>query len=52
MRIDRLVIGVAALGPVVTGVARSGETTLQLAAAASGRYFGAALDPGDFDEKP
>ena len=28
------------------------EATLQSAAALSGRYFGAALDPGDFDEKP
>src|SRR5271166_4178003 len=33
-----------------SGVA--GETSLGAAAAATGRYFGAALDPGDFDEKP
>jgi endo-1,4-beta-xylanase len=52
MRIERLIIGVAALGLAVAGIARAGETTLQSAAAASGRYFGAALDPGDFDEKP
>lgn len=52
MRIERLIIGMAALGLVVAGVARAGETTLQSAAAASGRYFGAALDPGDFGEKP
>ena len=52
MLIDRLIIGVAALALVVAGVAREGETTLQSAAAASARNFGAALDPGDFDKKP
>ena len=53
MRIERSIIAMAALslGLFVAGVARAGETTLQTAAAASGRYFGAALDPGDFDEK-
>jgi endo-1,4-beta-xylanase len=53
MSIERLFIGgAAALGLfVAVGVARAGETTLQSAAAASGRYFGAALDSGDFDEK-
>jgi endo-1,4-beta-xylanase len=34
-----------------TGPGAAGEATLGAAAAASGRYFGAALDPGDFDEK-
>jgi endo-1,4-beta-xylanase len=28
------------------------EATLGAAAASAGRYFGAALDPGDFDERP
>jgi endo-1,4-beta-xylanase len=32
--------------------AMAGEATLGSAAAKSGRYFGAALDPGAFDEKP
>jgi endo-1,4-beta-xylanase len=32
--------------------AEAGEVTLGSAAAASGRYFGAALDPDAFDEKP
>src|SRR5271155_3804561 len=52
MSIARLILGVTILGLAVAGAARAGETTLQSAAAASGRYFGAALDPGDFDEKP
>jgi endo-1,4-beta-xylanase len=52
MSIARGIVGVAALGLAATGAARAGETTLQSAAAASGRYFGAALDPDDFDEKP
>jgi endo-1,4-beta-xylanase len=33
------------------GPGAAGEATLGSAAAASGRYFGAALDPGAFDEK-
>jgi endo-1,4-beta-xylanase len=33
------------------GPGTAGEATLGSAAAASGRYFGAALDPGAFDEK-
>ena len=32
--------------------AEAGEATLGAAAAGSGRYFGAALDPDAFDEKP
>ena len=32
--------------------AEAGEVTLGAAAADSGRYFGAALDPDAFDEKP
>jgi len=34
------------------GPAAAAEMTLKAAAASSGRYFGAALDSGDFDEKP
>ncbi len=34
------------------GPAAAADMTLKAAAALSGRYFGAALDPGDFDEKP
>ena len=30
----------------------SGQTTLGAAAASAGRYFGAALDPDNFDERP
>src|SRR5271157_2989481 len=37
-------------GPTLAGPA--GETTLGDAAASAGRYFGAALDPNDFDERP
>ncbi len=44
-----LMLAVAS-GPVAAGSAA--EATLGAAAAASGRYFGAALDPDDFDEKP
>jgi endo-1,4-beta-xylanase len=33
-------------------VAKAGEVSLGAAAAASGRYFGAALDPDALDEKP
>ena len=33
------------------GGAAADEPTLGAAAAASGRYFGAALDPGAFDEQ-
>jgi endo-1,4-beta-xylanase len=52
MSVARLIIRAAILGLVAVSDGRAGETTLQSAAAASGRYFGAALDPGDFDEKP
>ena len=34
------------------GPAVAADMTLKAAAAASGRYFGAALDPGLFDDKP
>ena len=37
---------------VFAGPAVAADATLQSAAALSGRYFGAALDPDDFDEKP
>jgi endo-1,4-beta-xylanase len=36
----------------VASASSAGEATLGAAAAKSGRYFGAALDPDDFDEKP
>ena len=39
------VSGLAVSGP-------AGEARLGAAASAAGRYFGAALDPGDFDERP
>ena len=37
---------------VLAGPAAAEDMTLKAAAALSGRYFGAALDPGAFDEKP
>src|SRR5271165_1028790 len=40
----------AASGAVVSGSAD--EATLGAAAASAGRYFGGALDPGAFDERP
>jgi len=50
----RLGTGIAAALAVMTcaGAAQGGEVTLGSAAAASGRYFGAALDPDALDEKP
>ena len=41
----------AALALTLAAPAEAGQVTLGSAAAASGRYFGAALDPGAFDEK-
>jgi endo-1,4-beta-xylanase len=51
-----LKIGVAAaalaLALATIGAGEAGEATLGGAAAASGRYFGAALDPDALDERP
>lgn len=43
---------VCASSALGAGSGAAGEPTLGSAAAASGRYFGAALDPGAFDERP
>jgi endo-1,4-beta-xylanase len=51
----RLRTGVAATALALAGAlgaAEAGDITLGSAAAANGRYFGAALDPDAFDEKP
>ncbi|HTZ68281.1 MAG TPA: endo-1,4-beta-xylanase, partial [Roseiarcus sp.] len=49
----RIRIVVAALALLTCGSAsEAGEVSLGAAAAASGRYFGAALDPDALDEKP
>jgi endo-1,4-beta-xylanase len=51
----RLRTGIAAAALALAGAlsaAEAGEVTLGAAAATSGRYFGAALDPGALDEKP
>ena len=42
-------LALAASGPALSGPADT--LTLGAAAASSGRYFGAALDPNDFDEQ-
>jgi hypothetical protein len=45
--------GVAGFRPLgFVGPGTAGNTALGSATGASGRNFGAALDPGDFDEKP
>jgi endo-1,4-beta-xylanase len=43
-------VALVAAGPAVAGPA--GEATLGAAAASTGRYFGGALDPDAFDERP
>jgi endo-1,4-beta-xylanase len=43
-------VALTAFCPAVSGPA--GEPTLGAAAASAGRYFGGALDPGAFDERP
>jgi endo-1,4-beta-xylanase len=45
-------IGAALALACALSAAEAGEVTLGAAAAGSGRYFGAALDPDAFDEKP
>ena len=52
---NRSLAAAAALAICVLGQARpglAGEATLGAAAASSGRYFGAALDPAYLDERP
>jgi endo-1,4-beta-xylanase len=46
-----VVAAVLALILVTTAVGQTGEATLGAAAATSGRYFGAAIDPDALDEK-
>ncbi len=48
----RFVCGGALALCLSSGLAAAAGPTLKAAAAASGRYFGAALDPGLFDEEP
>ncbi len=51
----RPLLAAAALALAASSAALAGpadETTLGAAAASAGRYFGAALDPSDFDERP
>ena len=51
-RMRRLTAAAFASALLCAAPAAAGEATLGAAAAASGRYFGAALDPGALDEPP